>query len=202
MNRCVCIQVCGCSGVCATDQSTEPLRWVSTGDAGGVNSDLHHFLHVGGRRLTGVELPSRPPLRATQRATHFKRSRGLTVAWCWQVEQCEDEAAQVGGHVGPTGSPSGRHTWRPLPYFNPPLKTCFWTLLFPSSWLPGNAMKRPRPSAVCSNTATRKQHHQRHLKTLETRTHTHTHFDDISLEAAGSSACRQEVHFTIIYFVL
>lgn len=123
--RLLCEQVCVFSGVCATDQSAEPLRWVSTGDSGGVNSDLHHFLHVGGRRLTGVELPSRPPLRATQRATRFKRSRGLTVARCRQVEQHEDEAAQVGGHVGPTGSPSGRHTRRPLPHFNPPLETCF-----------------------------------------------------------------------------
>lgn len=39
--RFVFIQLCG------TDQCAESLRWVSTGDARGVNSDLHHLFHVG-----------------------------------------------------------------------------------------------------------------------------------------------------------
>lgn len=62
------------SGVCVqvrqTDQCTESLRWVSAGDPRGVNSDLHHLLHVGWGRLTGVKL--RPRLWATQRSTDIK----------------------------------------------------------------------------------------------------------------------------------
>lgn len=41
-----------------TDQRAEPFWWVSTGDPGGVDSDLHELLHVGGGRLTWEEPPS------------------------------------------------------------------------------------------------------------------------------------------------
>lgn len=80
----MCVHVC--VQVCMTDQCAESLRWVSTGDAGGVDSDLHHLLHVGRWRLTGVKLPSRPRLRAAQRATHVKLTDDLTPAQRQQEE--------------------------------------------------------------------------------------------------------------------
>lgn len=95
------MQVC----VRQTHQRAEPLRWVSTGDARGVNSDLHHFLHVGGRRLTGVELPARPRLRTAQRPTHVKLTATLTVARRQQEgEEGEEDGAVAGaGHGGRSG---------------------------------------------------------------------------------------------------
>ena len=64
----VYVFVCVCVCVCVPYQGAEAFRWVSTGHPGRLYPDLHELLHVGGRRLTGVELPARPRLRTSQRA--------------------------------------------------------------------------------------------------------------------------------------
>lgn len=139
----VCVQVC--VQVCMTDQCAESLRWVSTGDAGGVDSDLHHLLHVGRWRLTGVKLPSRPRLRAAQGPTHVK----LTPAQRRQEEQeeqegeeteeeAEEEARHGGLTVRQTGSCSGGHISKSTPtFFTPQIQFCsaFLVVVLVTSWL-------------------------------------------------------------------
>lgn len=86
-----------CVQLCVTDQCAEPLRWVSTGDPRGVNSDLHHLLHVGRWRLTGVELPAWPRLRATQRPTQAELISGLTLAQHRHEDEKREEGEEHGG---------------------------------------------------------------------------------------------------------
>ena len=108
---CLCVYMCFCFPMCVTDQCAESLRWVSTGDPRGVNSDLHHLLHVGRWRLTCVELPAWPCLWATQRPTHIKLTSRLTLAQHWHEEEEEEEEGE--GHGGltvrQTESSSGSH---------------------------------------------------------------------------------------------
>lgn len=88
-----------CLLMCVTDQCAESFRWVSTGDPRGVHSDLHHLLHVGRRRLTGIELPSWPPLWSAQRPTHIKLRAGLSPS---QRRQQDEEEEERDVHGGPT----------------------------------------------------------------------------------------------------
>lgn len=86
-----------------SDQCTEFLRWISTGDPRRVNFDLHHLLHVGRWRLTSVELPAWPSLRDTQEPTQVKLTSCLTPARHWQEDEEDEEERGHGGlSVGQT----------------------------------------------------------------------------------------------------
>lgn len=94
-SRCICVL----TPLCSTDQCAESLRWVSTGDARGVNFDLHHLFHVGRWRLTWIKLPSWAPVRVSQTLTHIK----LTSDEQRQEEQECSSGGGLGSHTGQTG---------------------------------------------------------------------------------------------------
>ena len=137
------VQVCLCVQVCMTDQCAESLWWVSTCDSGGVNSDLHHLLHVGRWRLTSIKLPSRPRLWATQWPTHIKLTTSLTLAKHRQEEEEEEEMGVKMRHGGQsvrqTGSSSGGQKYLTHFYLGIQTGGCHGgqPVIFLSSWLPG-----------------------------------------------------------------
>lgn len=93
-----------------THQRAKAFRGVSTGDAGGVDSDLHQLLHVDGRRLTGVELPAWPRLRVQQGPAHVKRTNGLRADQRRDEEE-DDEGEWEGPDPGegPGKEPGQKH---------------------------------------------------------------------------------------------
>lgn len=129
--------MCVFTQVCVTDQRAESLRRVSTGDARGVHSDLHHLLHVGRRRLTCVKLPSWPSFRVPQTPTHIK----LTLSQQRQEEHHCSNGGGLGSHTGQTGR---RERLSHISHvFNPSLPTQAQGYLLFSIWASPSQSSQP-----------------------------------------------------------